>query len=411
MIGFAVLALVLAGYQLFATDARPTPLWYYELFMVSVMLAFGIFGIVLSKDSTKGLVITTFGVILAALRVIDFLWALSVIKSTPFNVFTILNLLAGLVLPILFMVGGNIQKNSITFTFLLMMTPGIVVLLINNYLPMLGSIMSFQQYRYRDNFINSLLNSEWVGLKNFEFLFRNPNLWSNLRNTILYNLAFIVMGMIVPVAFAIALNELWRPRLSKIYQTFFFLPYFLSWVVVAYLVFALFETRGAVNTMILSPLGIEPVNWYTTKGAWPPLLIFLNSWKYTGYNAVVYLASLSGISGEYYEAAMIDGVSKRQQIWYITLPLLRPVIIIMSLLAVGRIFNSDFGLFYNVPMGRSSVYPVTEVLDTYIYRAMIRSTQYGMPMAASMFQSVVGLITIISANFAVRKIDPDSALF
>jgi putative aldouronate transport system permease protein len=294
---------------------------------------------------------------------------------------------------------------------MLMLLPGLVILLVNNYLPMLGSVMAFQQYRFRENFIYSLMNSKWVGFKNFEFLFRNPTLWNNLQNTILYNLVFIILGMVVPVAFAIALNELWRPRLAKFYQTMLFLPYFLSWVVVSYLVFALFQTTGAVNTMILKPLDMTPVNWYTTRDAWPPLLIFLQSWKYTGYNAVIYLAALSGISADLYEAATIDGVNKSQQIWYITLPMLRPVIIMLSLLAVGRIFNSDFGLFFNVPMGRSSLYPVTEVLDTFIYRAMRGATEFGMPVASSLFQSLIGFITVLSANFIVKRIDPESALF
>jgi putative aldouronate transport system permease protein len=217
--------------------------------------------------------------------------------------------------------------------------------------------------------------------------------------------------MIVPVAVAIMLNELWRPRLAKFYQTVLFLPFFLSWIVVSYLVFAMLQTIGAVNTMLLIPLGFEPVNWYSDRSFWPPILVFLNSWKYTGYNAVIYLAAISGISSEYYEAAMIDGANKRQQTWHITLPLLRPVIIILSLLAVGRIFNSDFGMFYNVPMGRSVLFPVTEVLDTFIYRFMRGATEFGMPVAASLFQSMVGFFTIITANFIVRKVDPDSALF
>ena len=303
------------------------------------------------------------------------------------------------------------QKRVATWPFLVMLAPGFIVLLINNYIPMLGTIMAFQQYRYRVNFVNSIINSEWVGFKNFEFLFRNPRLWENLRNTVLYNLVFIILGMIVPVVVAIMLNELRQPKLAKFYQTVLFLPYFLSWIVVSYLVFALFQTTGAVNTMIMPLFGLQPVNWYGEVGAWPPLLVFLNAWKYTGYSAVIYLASISGISQEYYESAMIDGANKLQQAWYITVPLLRPIIIILSLLAVGRIFNSDFGMFYNVPMGRSTLYPVTEVLDTFIYRAMRSATEFGMPVAASLFQSTVGFVIIIIANLIVRKIDPESALF
>jgi len=305
----------------------------------------------------------------------------------------------------------NKMKDSVTLPFLIMMLPGIAVLLINNYLPMLGAVMAFQQYRFKQDFFSSVMNSPWVGFRNFAFLFRNPNLWLNLRNTIVYNLVFILIGMIVPVACAIALNELWRPRLAKFYQTTLFFPYFLSWIVVSYLVFSMLQTTGAINTMVLKPLGLDPVNWYTNIKAWPFLLVFLQSWKYTGYNTVVYLASLSGISEEYYEAAMIDGVNKRQQIMYISLPLLRPIIIILSLLAVGRIFNSDFGLFYNTPMGRSTLFPVTEVLDTFIFRAMQGATEFGMPVAAGLFQSVVGFFTVMAANLIVRRIDPDSALF
>ena len=303
------------------------------------------------------------------------------------------------------------MKETVTLPFLIMLLPGIVVLMINNYLPMLGTVMAFQRYRYQQNFFYSVMNSEWVGLMNFQFLFRNPTLWTNLRNTIGYNLTFILVGMVVPVACAIALNEIWRPRLAKFYQTTLFFPYFLSWIVVSYLVFSMLMTTGAVNTMILGPLGIEPVNWYGEVRVWPFLLVFLQAWKYTGYNTVVYLASLSGISEEYYEAAMIDGVNKRQQIMYITIPLLRPIIIILSLLAVGRIFNSDFGLFYNIPMGRSTLYPVTEVLDTFIFRAMMGSTEFGFPVASGLFQSVVGFCTVMTANLIVRKLDPDSALF
>jgi len=300
---------------------------------------------------------------------------------------------------------------TVTIPFLIMLAPGALVLLINNYIPMFGTIMAFQQYRFRENFVYSIMNSEWVGFANFEFLFRNPRLWEVLRNTIGYNFIFILLGMIIPVAVAVMLNELWRPKLAKFFQTIMFLPFFLSWIVVSYLVFALLQSTGGINTMIMIPLGLDPVHWYTRVGAWPYIFIILNIWKYTGYNSVIYLAAISGISQEYYEAAMIDGANKRQQTWYITVPLIRPVIIILSLLAVGRIFNSDFGMFYNIPMGRSTLFPVTEVLDTFIFRAMRGAAEFGMPVAASLFQSLVGFITIMLANLTVRKIDPDSSLF
>ena len=302
--------------------------------------------------------------------------------------------------------------NSVsTWPFFVMLAPGLVILLINSYLPMLGVIMAFQQYRFRENFFVSIANSNWVGWTNFHFLFRSPALWETLRNTIAYNFTFILLGMFVPVAAAIALNELRQRYAAKFYQTVMFLPFFLSWIIVSYLVFAIFNLDGAVNTMILRPLGHDAVNWYGTPSVWPALLVFLSLWRFTGYNAIFYLAALSSISPDYYEAAMIDGAKKSQQIWYITIPHLRPVIIILSILAVGRIFNSDFGLFYNVPMNRSTLFPVTEVLDTFIYRSMLGALDFGRPVAASLFQSVVGFITIMCVNLAVRKIEPDSALF
>ena len=303
------------------------------------------------------------------------------------------------------------RRGTATLPFLLMLLPGLVLLLINNYLPMLGGVMAFQQYRFQENFFVSVLNSPFIGFKNFEFLFRSPALMEVLRNTILYNLIFIILGMIVPVAVAIALNELWNQKRARFYQATMFLPYFLSWIVISYLVFVIFQSSGTLNTMIMEPLGFGKTDWYRTISAWPGILIVTNLWRYTGYNAVFYLAALSSINREYYEAAMIDGAKKSQQIWYITLPHLRPVIVILSLLALGRIFNSDFGLFFNVPMGRSTLFPVTEVLDTFVYRAMISSTDFGRPVAASLFQSVIGLITIVTANFIVRKVDADSSLF
>jgi len=295
--------------------------------------------------------------------------------------------------------------------FMLMLTPGIVFLIINSYLPMLGVIMAFQQYRFRDNFFVSVANSNWVGFTNFHFLFRNPALWETLRNTILYNLAFIVLGMIIPVAVAIAINELHQRYLAKFYHAVMFLPFFLSWIIISYLVFAIFNLDGAVNTMIMEPLGRGSTNWYGTPRIWPALLVFLHFWRITGYSSIFYLAALSSISQEYYEAAMIEGAKKHQQIWHITLPHLRPVIVILSILAVGNIIRSDFGLFYNVPMSRSTLFPVTEVLDTFIYRAMMGAVDFGRPVAASLFQSVVGFVTIISVNLIVRKVEPDSALF
>ncbi len=293
----------------------------------------------------------------------------------------------------------------------LMLLPGLIVLIINNYIPMIGAILPFKQYRYDKGFFSSLFNSPWVGFDNFKFLFSSPNILDATRNTILYNLLFIALGVIVPVAMAISLHELLNKRLSRFYQSAFFLPYFLSWIIVSYLAFAFLSSdRGFLNNVMYS-LGMQKVNWYYELKAWPFILIFFQMWKYTGYNTVVYIASLSGVSEEYYEAATLDGASKWQQIRYITIPMLKTVMIITSLLLIGRIFNSDFGLFYNVPRNTGALYPVTNVIDTLVYVMLRNSNNVGMTAAASLYQAVVGCITVFAANLVVRKIDKEQALF
>lgn len=298
------------------------------------------------------------------------------------------------------------------FPFLLMLLPGVFVLVINNYIPMIGVAMAFERYRFKDNFITSLLTSEFVGFQNFEFLFKTPNAATATFNTVFYNLIFIVLGLIVPVMLAIALNEVKKKFLGKLYQSLIFLPYFLSWIVVSYLTYSFFSSeRGFINTAILAPLGLNPVNWYFEPKYWRAILILFWLWKYTGYNMVVYLAAIAGIDGEYYEAASIDGATKWQSIIHITIPLLRPLMIILTLLAVGRIFNADFGLFYNVPKNMGTLYEVTDVIDTLVFRSLRNMNNVGMSSAAGLYQAVLGCITIFTVNLIVRKIDKDKALF
>jgi len=298
------------------------------------------------------------------------------------------------------------------FPFLLMLLPGVFVLIINNYIPMIGVVMAFERYRFKDNFITSLLTSEFVGFQNFEFLFKTPNAATATFNTVFYNLIFIALGLIVPVMLAIALNEVKKKFLGKLYQSLIFLPYFLSWIVVSYLAYSFFSSeRGFINTAILTPLGLDTINWYFEPKYWRVILIFFWLWKYTGYNMVVYLAAIAGIDGEYYEAASIDGATKWQSIIHITIPLLRPLMIILTLLAVGRIFNADFGLFYNVPKNMGTLYEVTDVIDTLVFRSLRNMNNVGMSSAAGLYQAVLGCITIFTVNLIVRKIDKDKALF
>ena len=296
--------------------------------------------------------------------------------------------------------------------FFFMLLPGVAILLLNNYLPMVGVVMAFQQYRFDGSFLNSLITSEFVGFDNFKFLFSSPNIIDATRNTIVYNLIFILMDIIIPVALAIGLTELWSKKLSKFHQSVVFLPYFLSWIIDSYLAFSMFSfENGFMNRNVVAAFGLENVNWYYEVQAWPAILVIFHLWKYTGYNIVIYMASISGISSEYYEAAALDGATKAQQTRYITLPMLKTIMVITSLLAVGRIFNSDFGLFFNVPRNTGALYSVTNVIDTLVYLSLRNSANVGMTAAAGLYQAVIGCVTVFTANFVVRKIDKDSALF
>ncbi len=292
---------------------------------------------------------------------------------------------------------------------LLLLLPGTIILLINNYLPMAGVVIAFQKSDYR----KGLFGGDFVGLKNFEFFFKTDFAALITRNTLLYNLAFILVGTLVALFFAAVLSELRNKFAKKIYQTIILLPYFMSWVVVSYIVFSLFGSDyGFINTQLFPLLGIEPVSWYTQQKYWPFLLIFFNTWHGVGYSSIVYLAAITNMDAALYEAAFIDGASKWQQFSRITLPLLKPIIIIMTLLAIGRIFNTDIGLFYSVPMDSGALYPVTSTIDTYVYRTMASGIgDTNMAAAAGFYQSLVGFVFVVTVNLIVRKIDKASALF
>jgi putative aldouronate transport system permease protein len=294
------------------------------------------------------------------------------------------------------------------FPLYTMMVPGLLYLLINNYLPMFGLVIAFK----RINFRLGILKSPWIGLDNFRYLFLTPDAFIITRNTILYNLVFIVINAVAGIVVALMLNEV-RSRFAKsVYQNFILLPHLISMVIVSYLVYAFLSMdSGIVNKSLLEPFGRESILWYQEKKYWPYILVFVNTWKGFGFGAVIYLSSIIGISKDYYEAAHLDGAGKFRQIWHITLPLLRPTVIILTLLAIGRMFYSDFGLFYQVPLNQGMLFDVTNVIDTYVYRALLILGDMGMSSAAGFYQSLVGFICIVAANLAVRKIEPSSSLF
>lgn len=279
---------------------------------------------------------------------------------------------------------------------------------------MFGVVMAFKNYKVKPgrSFLYSLfVNSEWVGLKNFQFLFRGNDAYVMFRNTIGYNLVFITLGVIIPVTLAILISQMHSKRLQKITQTSMFLPHFLSWVVVSYFVYAFLATdKGLINRLIIA-LGGAPETWYQDTAIWPYLLVFLQVWKTMGYNMVVYLASISGIDGALYEAALIDGASKWQQVKYITLPMLRAIISIMFILAVGNIFRTDFGLFFKATRNAGALTDVTQTVDVYVYKILMERSNVNYSSAAALLQSAFGLVTIVTANLVVKKIDPDAGLF
>lgn len=302
-------------------------------------------------------------------------------------------------------IAKDIFKNKV---FLLMVLPGTLWFIFFSYLPMAGTVIAFKAYRFsRDGFWASIVNSKWVGWDNFEFLFTTNDAYLITRNTLLYNLAFIVLGLILSVAMAIVLSQIANKRTAKFYQTGMFLPYFLSWVVVGYFAFSFLSSeRGLLNGLF----GTE-ISWYSESKYWPFILIFVYLWKAVGYNSVVYLAAIMGIDKSLYEAAMIDGASVFQQIRRITIPLLSPIITIMTLLAIGKIFYADFGLFYQVPRDSGTLFSVTNVIDTYVFRGLKTTGEIGMSTAAGLYQSAVGFVLVITSNYIVRRFDKDSALF
>lgn len=292
--------------------------------------------------------------------------------------------------------------------FYLMMLPSLLYLFINNYIPMGGIFIAFKHINFR----KGILGSKWVGLSNFEFLFKSNDAWVITRNTICYNLAFILIGTIMAISVAILLSNLAGKMSKKVYQTVILLPYLISTVVVSYLVYAILSTEnGFMNNSVLSAFGLDGISWYSSPRYWPFILVFIYLWKSFGYQSIIYYATIVGVDQSYYEAAAIDGATKWQQIKCITLPSIRPTIITLTLLGIGRIFYSDFGLFYQVPMNSGSLINATNTIDTYVYRALMTTNNIGMSSAASVFQAFVGFILVLTVNFVVSKISKEEALF
>ncbi|MDG0809984.1 ABC transporter permease [Cohnella rhizosphaerae] len=285
--------------------------------------------------------------------------------------------------------------------------PGLLFLIVFAYVPMAGHLIAFKKYRLADG----LWGSEWVGFDNFKFFFMSSDWYKVTFNTVFLNGLFIVCGLGIALLLAIFLNEIQSRLYKKIAQSLIFLPYFISWLVVSMMTFAFLNTTDGILNRLLIDNGMDPQNWYLKPSIWPGVLTFIYVWKFAGYYSIIFLAAITGISGEYYESAKIDGATRFQQIIHITIPLIRNVLIVLALLGVGRIFYGDFGMIYGIVGDTAPLYPTTDVIDTYSYRALRQLGDFSKSSAIIMYQSVMGLVTIVIFNAIARRIDKDSSLF
>ena len=318
------------------------------------------------------------------------------------------------------------------FIFLLMVLPGAAWLILFFYIPVFGNIVAFKDYHITgEGFIDSVMKSKWVGFDNFKFLFSSKDAYIITRNTVLYNLGFIFLGLIVSVGIAIIFSELRSKRVVKVLQTSMLFPYFLSWVIISFFTDAFLNVDKGLVNHILTSFGMKAINFYSELWIWPALLLFLGIWKGFGYSSVMYYATIMGIDPTYYEAATVDGASKWQRIRNITIPQLSSLITVLTILAVGNIFcaedislitvltilavgnifRADFGLFYQIPHNAGALYSVTNVIDVYVYNGLTKSGDIGMTAAAGLYQSVVGLVLVLISNIIARRIDKNAALF
>lgn len=299
---------------------------------------------------------------------------------------------------------GEVRKNKV---LLMMLAPAVLFFLLFAYVPMAGIVLAFKQFNYD----GGIFGSPWNGLDNFRFFFDSGNAWMVTRNTALYNIAFIIVNNVLQITAAILLFEAVGKWFRKLTQTVMFLPYFISWVVVGAIAYNLFNYDVGTLNSILTAIGLERIDVYNTPSYWPFILVLVSAWKALGYGSVMYLAAITGIDTEMYEAAEIDGANVFQRIFHITIPNLYPTIIILVLLAVGNIFRGDFGMFYNMVGNNGLLFSSTDVIDTFVFRSLTTSNEIGLSAAAGFYQSILGFATILLANYAVRKYDKDHALF
>ena len=288
-----------------------------------------------------------------------------------------------------------------------MIAPAFILVLVLQYLPMTGMVLAFKNYRYDQG----VFGSAWNGLANFRYLFASGTGWLITRNTILYNLLNLITSQLLAVFIAIFITEINNMIFKKVSQTVILLPYFISWVVVGVFVYSIFNYETGLINGIITGVGGEPVNFYGMPGAWPVIICLFNSWKWTGYNSVIYIAAIMGVDSAIHEAAAIDGANMFQRIRHITLPSIRPTLVTMILLQVGRILRGDFEMFYQIVGNNGQLYNATDVIDTYVFRSLLTNPDIGVTAAATFYQSVLCFAIIMIVNAIVKRIDADYALF
>lgn len=297
----------------------------------------------------------------------------------------------------------ELWKNK--FLYLLAL-PAVVYTFVYCYMSLPYMVIAFEKFNYKTG-----IASPFVGLQNFEYFFTSSWAWTITRNTLVINILFLIAGTICAVLLAIVLNEVRAKKFLKVSQSAMLFPFFISWVIVSYMLQGILGTdNGLINNLIVS-MGGEKINFYSNPNYWYPILLILNIWKTTGYNAIIYLAAITGIDEGLYEAAYIDGATRFKRIRYITLPLLMPTICIMTLMSVGRIFYGDFGMMYAIIRDNSSLMPIAEVIDTYVYRTFKNTGDPSLSMAIGLYQSIVGFILVFTSNWIVRRKFPEGALF
>lgn len=299
---------------------------------------------------------------------------------------------------------AEVKKNKALF---IMAAPAVILVLVMSYLPMSGLVLAFKNYRYD----LGVFGSEWNGLDNFSYLFNSGSGWLITRNTVLYNLLNLVTSQAIAILLAVFITEINKKIFKKVTQSIIFLPYFISWVIVGVFVYNIFNYETGLMNSLLGALGMDPVNAYEQPGMWPWIICIFNSWKWCGYNSVIYIAAITGVDAEIYEAAAIDGANIFQRIKSITLPCIKPTIITMLLLQIGRILRGDFEMFYQIVGNNGQLYDATDVIDTYVFRSLMTNSNIGMTAAASFYQSVLCFIIILIVNAVVKRIDEDYALF